>query len=258
MRKVHCSVISVIVICCLGWSLCVIAAQNESPQTGVDSPENIKKAQNQLRQIGVYDLSKAIPVVLGINVTAAYWDILASKDYDYGITFCNKAIEALPPAYNGLKNSITSFRGLGWQFKGQYDKAIADFQASAMAGNIQAMSWLADLLATCPETEYRDGNTALEYAQKVIAQAEEENAEDFHILAAAYAEAGNFQEAVQAQEKALGLLIDAQEKALAKKEGESEKEELKKKQEEVRIQYEERLESYKAGKPWGMQPPKTD
>jgi len=84
-------------------------------------------------------------------------------------------------------------------------------------------------MATCPESRYRDGKRAVELAEKAIALKDDANFLD--TLAAAYAEAGRFQEAIKTQERAITKL---------KQEGET----------QHLSKCEEHLASYKAGKPW--------
>jgi tetratricopeptide (TPR) repeat protein len=84
-------------------------------------------------------------------------------------------------------------------------------------------------MATCPDDRYRDGKRAVELASKALKL--KETPQTLDNLAAAYAEAGRFQEAIKTQERAITKLKqEGREKALP--------------------EYEEHLSSYKAGKPW--------
>ena len=67
---------------------------------------------------------------------------------------------------------------------------------------------LAWILSTCAHLEFRDGNRALKWVQKVIAAHGEGNPGDVDSLAAAYAELGKFNKAVNIQIKAISLLDD--------------------------------------------------
>jgi tetratricopeptide (TPR) repeat protein len=84
-------------------------------------------------------------------------------------------------------------------------------------------------MATCPDGRYRDGKRAVELAEKAVALRDDANFLD--TLAAAYAEAGRFQEAIKTQERAITKL---------KQEGET----------KDLPEFEKHLSSYKAGKPW--------
>ena len=72
---------------------------------------------------------------------------------------------------------------------------------------------LAWLLATCPELKFRDGKRAITLAKKACGLSHQASDPVFTIkyweaLAAAYAEDGQFDEAVRSQKKALDLSWD--------------------------------------------------
>ena len=122
-------------------------------------------------------------------------------------------------------------RGIAYSKKGQYEKAISDYNKAIEinpgdAGPYNDLAWL---LATCPDARYRDGVKAVELAQKAVELSP--RASFLDTLASAYAEVGKFEDAIITQEKAITLL---------KKEGKTEK----------LVDYMERLNSYKAHKPW--------
>jgi tetratricopeptide (TPR) repeat protein len=94
--------------------------------------------------------------------------------------------------------------------------------------NAQAHNQLAWRLATCPDASVRDGARAVTHARKACELTRSENAHILDTLAAAYAEVGQFEDAVDWQTKA--LLLAGQEPQKAK--------------------YRARLESYRARKPY--------
>jgi tetratricopeptide (TPR) repeat protein len=69
----------------------------------------------------------------------------------------------------------------------------------------EAIRDLAWVLATHPDAQYRNGDEAVSYAQVAVAVSPKESAELLDTLAAAYAEAGRFPEAVATARKALAL-----------------------------------------------------
>ena len=68
-----------------------------------------------------------------------------------------------------------------------------------------AQNDLAWLLATCPQAELRKGSEAIEHAQQAVQLSGGKRAEVLDTLAAAYAEAGRFAEALATARKALDL-----------------------------------------------------
>jgi tetratricopeptide (TPR) repeat protein len=97
-------------------------------------------------------------------------------------------------------------RGKTWAAKKKYDKALADFEKPVeLAGTDSFASpyyvALALFRAGCPEARFRDGKKALEAAQKAYELTK--GAAEQAALAAAHAELGQFDKAVEWQMKAL-------------------------------------------------------
>ena len=81
---------------------------------------------------------------------------------------------------------------------GEYERAIKDYRAVvALHSDLQEPHCrLAWILATCPKSECRNGKEAIEHALKC----------DLDTKAVAYAEAGDFENAVACEEKFLKIL----------------------------------------------------
>ena len=109
------------------------------------------------------------------------------------------------------------------------DAAAIDWIAKAAAQDLpQAQNDYAWLLSTSHSEAYRDGELALTYAERAVAQVE--SAAYLDTLAAAYAELGLFAEAITTQEQALALVTETgSEEALA---------------------LAEHLAAYREGQPW--------
>jgi tetratricopeptide (TPR) repeat protein len=133
----------------------------------------------------------------------------------------------------------------------RYEAAARDYATALRIDphNLTASQRFAHLLATCPKSEVRDGKAAIDYAKKSCDITQWKDCTCMQTLAAAYAEAGNFKEAIDLQKKALKV-IETVEGAV---EG---KEPLKFddkgnviRSREIR-KAEERLRLYEAGKPY--------
>ena len=125
--------------------------------------------------------------------------------------------------YNRAKTKVSG---------GEFAEAISDYEAAVRIdpNRARAFSDLAWLLAACPTAEFRDGTKAIENATKACELTNFKKARYVGALAAAYAEAGDFDAAVKRQKKAIDLLTE--------------------KQQHLRADFEERLKLYQSGKPY--------
>ncbi len=106
-------------------------------------------------------------------------------------------------------------RGLAWAALDKFDKALADFNEAirideecARAYGSRAWIW-----STCPDAKYRDGKKAVASATRACELTEWSDCHLLDVLAAACAEAGDFESAVKWQTTADALRRDDLEKA---------------------------------------------
>jgi tetratricopeptide (TPR) repeat protein len=96
-------------------------------------------------------------------------------------------------------------RGHVYDRKGDYSKAMTDYSEAIRLKPDQAHAYnsLAWLLAVCPDASIRNGEKAVKYAKKACELSEWKTPADLDTLAAAYAEVGDFDDAVKWENKYL-------------------------------------------------------
>ena len=141
-----------------------------------------------------------------------------------------KAIADLSEVIKLKPEEAEPYADRGWVYHqiGDYEKALADYELALKqdAQSITANSNIAWLRATCPDENYRDATAALEAATIACEASDHKSGFAVNCLAAAHAEAGDFEKAVEHQTKAVKLAAN-----------------------QVKDAYKERLALYKDKKP---------
>ena len=140
--------------------------------------------------------------------------LLSKGRVDEAIAHFRRALSLQPnlaEAHNNLANALLQ--------KGRAGEAVTHYEAAmaVLPGNPHLLSNLAWVLATCPQAAVRDGVRAVELAQQAVRLTGGNDASMLGTLAAGYAEAGRFPEAITTLQKASALASGAGDRALLEK-----------------------------------------
>jgi len=120
-----------------------------------------------------------------------------------------QAAESLRTALKLSPNYAEAHNNLGWVLKsmGQFTEALDHFREAVRLrrGAISPALGLAWLLATHPDDKFRNANEAIRISEHLVELSAGKNWMSLDTLAAAYASAGRYSEAVKAAESALPL-----------------------------------------------------
>ena len=133
------------------------------------------------------------------------------QDLDKAVANFNEALR-LRPKYAAAYNH----RGWALKMKGDYVGALASYDAAVKCDPRGSWSYAARawILATCPQDSIRDGTKAIADATKACELNQWKHSGDLSALAAAYAESGQFDKALEWQKKAIESVPAGQQTAL--------------------------------------------
>jgi tetratricopeptide (TPR) repeat protein len=126
---------------------------------------------------------------------------LMKRDFDGAIADYDHAIQIDPKNAQAYLN-----RGTAYLRKLNYETAITDYDQAIQLNPRSDAEYknLAWILATCPLAAFRDGGKAVEHAKTACVLSEWKSPNALRILAAAYGELGDFENAVKWESQFLG------------------------------------------------------
>ena len=118
------------------------------------------------------------------------------------LAHCQEALRIKPDYARAYSNAVVVYAQLG-----KYELAVKNFNKAIELSpkDAQAYDNLAWLLATCPDEQCRDGEEAVRIAKSSCELLGWDNPGVLDTLSAAYAESGQFAEAVKWQTRAIKL-----------------------------------------------------
>ena len=144
-----------------------------------------------------------------------YGNLLARQgDYHGAMELYTKAAAVQPPneaTYRVIAHTLLRVR--------RYKEAADALQAAVnlKPDSLVDVAWLAWVRATAPDAELRDGEEAVRLANQAVRATRYQDSGAMTILAAAYAEAGRFDEAIRTARQTLGLARAAGDEEFTKK-----------------------------------------
>lgn len=169
----------------------------------MDEARSAQKRGEYVRAIVYYNtaalqaLTPEREAAMYIGRGEAYW---LNGEFERAIDDWSEAIRANPKNADAFNNRATAY----YQ-RGEYKKAIADYQQAAELSPALGLNGLAWVLATCPDASLRDGKKAVEHARESCDRSDWKDWRYIDTLAAAHAEVGEFDRAIEYAKQAITM-----------------------------------------------------
>lgn len=163
-------------------------------------------------------LSESPRYDIAVGLSGSADDLDAMGKFHFANGEHQLALEAFSESIkiNDRKSMTFSNRGLVWDQLKKWEEARRDYEKALLLdpNNVFALNNLAWLWASCPADQHRDGKSAVAFATKACNLIGATPPPNFQgTLAAAYAEIGDFESAVDLQIRAITFATDPSQKA---------------------------------------------
>ena len=190
------------------YTICIKSPLSEAQRSKAYTYRGITYYNKSEYDLALSDFSKAIDYRPKWKISYLYrgYAHFSLKKYDLAEIDLNFAVESRSKK---VRTRSYALRGSARSYMGRYPEAISDFDNALRLGKkyAEAYNSKAWFLATCPEKSFRNSPLAIELALKAV-----DRIDSYYTrgtLAAAYAEAGQFEHAIREQELSLQLLREA-------------------------------------------------
>ena len=140
--------------------------------------------------------------------------LLRRGQFDQAVAHLQQELQ-INPASAEAHNDL----GIAWSQQGRLDQAISEWQTTLQLqpDNLKAYCNLVWVFATFPDDAIRSGAKAVAFGERALQLSGEKDPRIYRLLAAAYAEDGQFDKATETAQRGAQLAASQGDYALAKK-----------------------------------------